>query len=171
MATLRELGPQAFEIAPVDGSPAASPDRWVVLVDRNGKPVSALPPGTALADGTVPPTVLVAAADLSQGEAYASAAFAEYTDAVALVLTENGDGSDIAGVVSGPALARAMMRGAMRGPGSSLPGPPAIPWISRSCSYTEAGATCSTMMSFTARPAVMPSCDNLPGLAAHQFCW
>ena len=173
MATLRDLGPQAFEIAPVGVRPTAAPlNRWVVLVDDDGKPVSALAPGTSLARDALPPVIIVAGADLGQGVAYSSAAFKEFREASALVLTEGGDGGEIAGVVSGPALARAVLRGAMRGgSGPVLPGPPAIPWISRSCRHAEGGVSCATMMSFPARPAVMPSCDNQQGLAAHQFHW
>jgi hypothetical protein len=173
MATLRDLGLQAFEVSSVGVRPVvAPPGRWIVLVDDDGTPVSALAPGTALAGGSLLSAIIVAAADLGQGTAYSSAAFAEFADASALVLIESGEVGEIAGVVSGPALRRAILRGAMRGgSGPVLPGPPAIPWISRSCGYAEGGVSCATMMSFLARPAVMPSCGNLSGLAAHQFYW
>lgn len=129
MATLRDLGLQAFDTASAGVRRAPSPDRWVVLVGADGKPASALPPGTTLEDGAPLPAVIVALADLSQGMAYSFPAFAEAADVAAL------------------------------------------PWISRSCGYTEGGTTCSTTMTFPARPAVMPSCGNLLGLAAHQFIW
>lgn len=171
MATLRDLGSQSFEIASASvRSAAAPPDRWVVLVDDDGRPISALAPGTMLAGDAPLPAIIVAGAELGQGTAYSSAAFAESADASALVLTE-GNG-EIAGVISGPALTRAILRGAMRGgSGSVLPGPPAVPWISRSCGYAEAGASCATLMSFPARPTVMPSCGNQHALTAHQFHW
>jgi len=172
MATLRDLRLQAFDTASAGVRRAPSPDRWVVLVGADGKPASALPPGTTLEDDAPLPAVIVALADLSQGMAYSLPAFAEAADVAALVLVEAGDGSEVAGVVSGPGLVRAMRRGAMRGgSGPVLPGPPAVPWISRSCGYTEGGTTCSTTMTFAAPPAAMPSCGNLLGLAAHQFIW
>jgi hypothetical protein len=30
---------------------------------------------------------------------------------------------------------------------------------------------CATMMTFQARPGVMPACPNPRGMAAHQFRW
>jgi hypothetical protein len=172
MATLRDLGLQAFDTAPASVRRALSLDRWLVLVGADGKPASALPPGTTLEDGAALPAVIVAPADLGQGTAYSLPAFAEAADVAALVLVEAGDGREVAGVVSGPGLVRAMRRGAVKGgSGPVLPGPPAVPWISRSCGYTEGGTTCSTAITFPARPAVMPSCGNLLGLAEHQFAW
>jgi hypothetical protein len=172
VATLRDLGLQPFETAPVGLRRASSPDRWVVLVGVDGRPASALPPGTTLDDGAVPPAVIVAPADLSQGAAYSSTAFAEAAHVTALVLVESGDAREVAGVVSGPGLERAMMRGVMRGgSGPVLPGPPAVPWISRSCGYAEGRTICSTSMTFPKRPAGMPSCGNLLRLATHQFVW
>jgi hypothetical protein len=171
MATLRDLGLQPFQTAPADVRPAAAPPgRWVVLTDDDSTPISAIAPGTLLEDRARPPCIIVASADLGQAQAYGSAAFEEYTEAVALVLIE-GSG-DIAGVVSGDALRRALVLGPRRGWSASvLPGPPTIPWISRSCGYTEADVSCGTTMSFAVRPAVMPGCGNQRNLAAHEFRW
>ncbi len=178
MATLRDLDPQPFETATAGGLPVAAPaDRWVVLVGDVG-PVSAVAPGTTLASGERPPGILVAAADLDQAVAFDSAAFEQFTEVDALVLTEPATRQpgeariEIAGVVSGLALTRAMLRGPVRGlSGPVLPGAPAIPWISRSCGYLEGGAMCMTMKSFPARPYPMPDCPNDRGLTAHQFVW
>ena len=65
----------------------AAGDRWVVLVGAAG-PVSAVAPGTALAEGARPPGILVAAADLDLAAALESAAFEQFADVSALVLTE-----------------------------------------------------------------------------------
>ena len=177
MATLRDLGSEPFEsLSAGDGPIMAPDDRWVVLAGEAG-PVSAIPPGTSLADGDRPPGVLVAAADMDLAAALDSPAFEEFADASALVLTEPDEDQAgefrVAGVVSGLTLARTMFSGAVRvyGPGPVLPGPPAIPLIARSCGYAEAGTTCGTPMSFRARPAKMPGCPNHRGLSAHQFDW
>jgi hypothetical protein len=179
MATLRDLGPEPFESVPAGRRPVTAPDdRWVVLASGSG-PVSAIAPGTVLADGDRLPGVLVAAADMDLADALESDAFEQFADVTALVLTEPDEDRAgelrVAGVVSGLTLARVMLRGPVRGvfgPGGSvLPGPPAIPLIARSCGYAEAGTTCATPMSFAARPAVMPGCPNQQGLAAHQFSW
>jgi len=179
MATLRDLGSEPFESVQADGGPVTAPDdRWVVLAGEAG-PVGAIRPGTTLADGDRPPGVLVAAADMDLANALGSAAFEQFADVTALVLTEPDEdlagGQRVAGVVSGLTLARVMLRGPVRGVfglgGTVLPGPPAIPLIARSCGYLEAGITCGTPMSFRARPAVLPGCPNQRGLAAHQFDW
>ena len=186
MATLRDLGSEPFDSVPFDSVPAgggpvtAPDDRWVVLAGAAG-PVGAIEPGTALADGDRLPGVLVAPADMDLAEALESDAFEQFADVTALILTEPDPDLAgelrVAGVVSGPTLARRMLRGPVRGlfgfgvGGPVLPGPPAIPLIARSCGYLEAGTTCGTPMSFRARPAVPPGCPNQRGLAAHQFDW
>jgi hypothetical protein len=176
MATLRDLGTEPFETAPADDPPRAAPtDRWMVLVDSNGEPVSALAPGTAVADGGPLPGILFADADMEQAAAFESDAFQELTDVSALVLTgpspQPGQPS-IAGLVSGEMLIRAVRRGAVRGPLESLlPGAPSIPLISRSCRFTAGDATCATTMPFPALPYPMPDCHNDHGLAPHQFVW
>lgn len=177
MATLRDLGSEPFESVPTGAGPVTAPDdRWVILTGEAG-PVSAIPPGAALADGDRLPGVLVAAADMDLADALESDAFEQFADVTALVLTEPGDDRAVqprvAGVVSGLTLARVMLRGPVRGifGGPVLPGAPAIPLIARSCGYLEAGTTCGTPMTFRARPAVMPGCPNHRGLAAHHFDW
>jgi hypothetical protein len=176
MATLRDLGTEPFETAPADDPPRAAPtDHWLVLVDSNGGPVSALAPGTALADGGRLPGILFADADMEQAGAFESDAFGELTDVSALVLTgpsPQPGRPGIAGVVSGEMLTRAVRRGAVRGTLESLlPGVPSIPLISRSCGFTAGDATCATTMPFPARPYPMPDCHNDRGLAPHQFVW
>jgi hypothetical protein len=129
MATLRDLGPEPFEIVPFQVAPSgtgpagevtvtAPADRWVVLV-RGDQAAAAVAPGGTLAGDAQPPGILVAAADLEQAAAFRSDAFREFSEAIALVLTEPGSGPPgqavIAGVVSGGTLARAMLRGAPRG--------------------------------------------------------
>jgi hypothetical protein len=179
MATLRDLGSEPFESVLAGGQPVTAPDdRWVVLVGEAG-PVTAVPPGTSLADGDRLPGVLVAAADLDLADALESDAFAQFADVTALVLTEPDEDRPgelrIAGVVGGLMLARVMLRGPVRGvfgPGGSvLPGPPAIPLITRSCGYLDGGGMCATPMSFASRPVAMPACPNQRGLATHQFGW
>jgi len=186
MATLRDLDLQPFEAAPVGTAlvdtgpggrlPVTAPGaRWIVLVGESG-PVSAIAPGTTLDSGGRPPGILVAAADLDIKVIWEAAAFKEFAGVSALVLIEPGtvgaDETGIAGVVSGQALSRLMLRGPVRGlTGPVLPGAPAIPLIARSCGYLESGASCVTPMSFTARPYPMPDCPNDRGLTAHLFVW
>ena len=176
MATLRDLGSEPFDTRPAGAGPVTAPDdRWVVLAGRTG-PVSAIAPGTTVAEGDRLPGVLVAAADMDLADALDSEAFEQFADATALVLTEPDEDRAgefrVAGVVSGLSLERLMLRGPVRSfDGSVLPGPPAIPLIIRSCGYAEAGTTCATSVSFPTRPAAMPVCPNHQGLSAHQFDW
>lgn len=184
MATLRELRQEPFKTVLAGTGPAgrlpvtAPDDRWVVLVGADG-PVTAVAPGTTLAEAARPPGILVAAADLDQAVAFGSAAFREITEVDALVLTRPGgsagDGSPtadvVAGVVGGATLTRALLRGPVRGDVTVLPGVPSVPLISRSCGYTERRGPCATVMSFPRRPATMPQCPNGRGLAAHSFIW
>jgi len=178
MATLRDLGSEPFDSTPAGAGPVSAPDdRWVVLAGRAG-PVSAIAPGTTLAEDDRPPGVLVAAADMDLADALESPAFEEFADVTALVLTEPDEDRPgefrVAGVVSGLTLANMMLRGPTRRfdiVGSVLPGPPAIPLIGRTCGYAEAGTACGTAVSFRARPVRMPGCPNHRGLSAHQFAW
>jgi hypothetical protein len=177
MATLRDLGPEPFEVEPFEVTAAgiravAAPrDRWIVLVEA-GEPVTAVAPGTVLAGGAQPPEIIVAVADLGQGIAYSSAAFEEHASVSALVLTEGAARDEIAGVIDGAVMRRAIARGALRGSSDTvLPGPSAIPVISRSCGFFDGAVLCATMMTFQTRPAVMPACPNSRGMAAHQFRW
>ncbi len=168
MATLRDLELASFITAANGRGLVEASDHWIVLLD-DGKPVSAIPPGTTLPDGTPPPGIIVAAARLDLGDALGSAAFAEVADVSAVVLT---DGDEIVGVLAGAALVRAVLQGIPRGDsGPVLPGPPTIPWISRSCSFTEHHTTCATVSSFASKPYPMPSCRNERGLTAHLFHW
>jgi hypothetical protein len=168
MATLRDLELASFVTATSGRRLTGASDHWIVLLD-DGKPVSAIPPGTTLPDGTRPPGIIVAAAGLGLGDALSSAAFAEVADVSAVVLT---DGDEIVGVLAGPALVGAVLQGAPRGDsGPVLPGPPTIPWISRSCGFTEHQTICATVSSFASRPYPMPSCRNERRLTAHLFHW
>jgi hypothetical protein len=178
MATLRDLGSEQFDSTPAGAGPVSAPeDRWVVLAGRTG-PVSAIPPGTTLAEDDRLPGVLIAAADTELADALRSDAFEQFADVAALVLTEPDEDRPgqprVAGVVSGLTLTRMMLRGPTRGvPGISgpvLPGPPQI-LIARSCGYVEAGITCGTPKSFRLRPAAMPDCPNQRGLTDHLFSW
>lgn len=181
MAALRDLDLQPFDTAPIDGGPgerslvAAPAGRWLVLVGESG-PVSAIAPGATLASGERPPGILVATADLDLTVIWEAAAFKEFAEASALVLTEPGAAEAgapaIAGVVSGQAVTQLMRRGPVRGlSGPVLPGAPAIPLIARFCGYLDTGAACATPMSFAARPYPMPDCPNNHRLTAHQFVW
>ncbi len=181
MATLRDLGPEPFEVAPLTVAPfAAGPDgekpvtapadRWVVLL-RGGQAATAVAPGGTLSGGERPPEILVAEADLDQTAAFRSAAFQDFSAAAALVLTEPGS-AVIAGVVPGGALVRAMLRGPARsGSGPRRADPPAAPLISRSCQFFEGRAVCATPMLFAARPSSTPACPNDRGLPRHFFDW
>lgn len=184
MAPLRDLDQQPFDTAPADDLPVTAPTgRWVVLTDDAGQPVGAVAPGTTLAAAQRPASILVAEGGLDQGAAYDSAAFRDFFDASALVLTElvppeadEGTAAhalpEVTGVVGGEALTRLMQRGPVRGifdPG--LPGTPAIPLISRSCDYLQGIATCATVMKFASRPFRPPLCLNEHGLPAHDFVW
>jgi hypothetical protein len=176
MATLRDLDLQPFAVMPEGDSPVTAPaDRWLVLVGAGG-PVSAVAPGSTLASGARPPAILVAAADLDVAAALATDAFSEITQVSALVLVEPAAAetaaAGIAGVVSGPALTRLILRGTVRGiTGPVLPGAPSVPLISRSCGYLQGQVTCATPLSFPRRPPAMPPCPNDRGLAAHRFDW
>jgi hypothetical protein len=175
MATLRDLDPEPFETWPAGQLPVTAPDdRWVVLVGPDG-PAGAVAPGTTLAEGA-PSGILVAVADLDQAEAFTSAAFQEFMQVNALVLTEPGvaagDEPAIAGVVSDLRLERALLRGPVRGgTGPALPGVPLVPLICRSCGYLEGRVACATPLSFRQRPSQMPRCPNDRALAAHPFTW
>lgn len=173
MATLRDLGTESFETAQASDPPREVPaDRWVVLVDGNGGPVSALAPGTALAGGGRLPEILLADADMEQATAFESDAFGELADVSALVLTGPFPQPGIAGVVSGETLTRAVQRGAVRSPlESQLVGTPAIPLINKSCKFAAGGVECATTMPFQAPPYPMPNCRNDHGLPPHQFVW
>jgi hypothetical protein len=174
MAALRELRQEPFVVAAAGRLPVtAAHEAWVVLVNDTG-PVTAVAPGSTLAEASRPPGILVAAADLDQGAAFGSAAFQEFMAVDALVLIEpsavHGGRSDVAGVVSDVTLTRAMLRGGARG-GPVLPGVPLVPLISRSCGYTEGRAACATLVSFERRPSPMPPCPNDHHLTAHAFTW
>jgi hypothetical protein len=183
MATLRDLGSELFESAPAGAGPVTAPgDRWVVLAGAAG-PVCAIAPATSLAVGDRPAGILLAAADMDLGEALESAAFEQFADVTALVLTEPDEDRPgqprVAGVVSGETLARMMLRGPTRGTfgwgstGSGLAGVPDVALIAWSCGYLEAGTRCRTRMEFETKPSasMMPACPNKRGLAAHQFDW
>jgi hypothetical protein len=180
MATLGDLGAEAFEVVPLeiaaDGeSPVTAPaDRWVVLV-RGDQVASTVAPGTTLAGDARPPGVLLAAADLEQADAFKSDAFRDFSEVVALVLTEPGPARPgrpaIAGVVGGGTLARAMLRGTARGGGQGRPGVPSVPLLTRSCGFFEGRVMCATPMVFPGRPPVMPPCPNDRGLPVHFFEW
>lgn len=176
MATLRDLGSQPFEVVPAGALPMTAPaDRWAVLVGAAG-PVSAIAPGTSLASDGPTPGILVAPADLDQAEAFDSDAFQELTEVSALVLTEPAAGKAgppaVAGVVTGPELTRAFLRGAVRNfTDSSLPGAPLVALISRSCGFVAGQVTCATPMQFKRRPFAMPPCPNDRRLTAHLFGW
>lgn len=176
MATLRDLGTEPFETASAtDPSRAATAGRWVVLVDGDGGPVSALAPGTVLAGDGWLPGILLADADMEQATAFATDAFGDLADVTALVLTgpapQPGQ-PDIAGLVSGETLTRAVRRGPVRGTlQSQLTGAPSIAEIRKSCRFTAGNLTCATTMPFQARPYPMPDCRNDRGLAPHPFVW
>lgn len=170
MATLEDLGAEPFEVAPLAAGPVTAPaDRWVVLV-RDDQAATAVAPGGTLPGGVRPPEILVAAADLDQAAAFKSAAFREFSDAAALVLTVPGSAA-ISGVVPGAALVRAMLRGTSRGGGPQPTGPPSTPLISRSCQFFEGAALCGTPMLFPGRPSSTPPCPNDRGLPRHFFDW
>lgn len=168
MAILRDLGSEEFETAPGD-LPVAAGDRWLVLLDRQGHPVSALEPGAVLDVSTPPPPIIVAPPDLGLNTARASAAFAQAGDVNAVVLVEE---HEVVGVWSGPSLATVLKQGppVTRG-GSNLPGLPQIPLIMRSCTYLDRGTLCATGSSFVKKPFPMPSCPNQHHLSAHLFGW
>jgi hypothetical protein len=174
MATLSDLGSEPFETALDDDLPVTAIDCWVVLSRAGAGPVSVVAPGMTLARGARPPAILVAAADLDQATAFGSAAFQEFMEVSALVLTTPAEASGnhlaVAGVVSDVTLTRGMQRGGVRGE-TVLPGAPSVPWITRSCGYAERRATCATALSFQRRPVKMPLCPNDRGLAAHSFTW
>lgn len=168
MTLLRDLGSEDFETAASD-SPVAAGDSWLVLLDREGRPVSALEPGAELDVSMRPPPIIVAPADLGLNAALTSAAFAQAGDVNAVVLVEE---QGVVGVWGGPSLATVLSQGprATRG-GSQLPGLPQIPLIVRSCTYLERGTVCATVSSFVKKPFPMPSCLNQHHLSAHLFGW
>jgi hypothetical protein len=178
MATLRDLGAEPFEVvpfAPGEAPVTAPADRWVVLV-RGDQAAAAVAPGGTLDSEAQPPGILVAAADLDQAAAFTSDAFREFSEAIALVLTEPDPARPgqavIAAVVGGGTVARVMLRGAPRGrTGPGPAGPPPVPLLARSCRFFEGRLLCATPLSFPRRPAAMPHCPNDRGLPAHFFEW
>jgi hypothetical protein len=175
MATLGDLGPEPFEVAPAGEAPVTAPaGRWLVLVGDDG-PVSAIPPGATLDAGARPPGIVVARADLNLAVVLRSEAFAQLTGVSGLVLSEPaGDTGEreIAGVVSVSTLVRVIQRGTTRTiTGPELPGVADIPWISRSCGFTAGGVLCATSMPFLSQPYPMPPCRNERHLTAHSFVW
>jgi hypothetical protein len=181
MATLGDLGPQPFAVAPAGEAPVTAPaDRWLVLVGNDG-PVSALPPGATLGAGARPPGIVVAGTHLDLAAVLRSEAFKQLTGVSGLVLvepasdtSEPSDSSDhrIAGVVSVASLVRVIQRGTTRSiTGTELPGVADIPWISRSCGFTAGGVLCATSMPFLSQPYPMPACRNERHLTAHSFVW
>jgi hypothetical protein len=168
MTALRDLSLSDCVVADVNDLPVVARDRWVVLLD-DGRPVSAVAPGTTLGAGTPVPPIVVASAELDLNTALSSDAFAEVADASAVVLV---DGGAVTGVWSGPSLAAAVMQGPVRtSTGPVLPGAPAIPLIVRSCTFTENGTVCATSSSFVSKPFPMPACPNAKHLSAHDFNW
>lgn len=168
MALLHDLGSAHFETVTGD-PPVAAGEAWLVLLDRAGRPVSAVEPGAELDVSTPPPPIIVAPAGLDLNTALTSTAFAQVGDVNAVVLV---DGQEIVGVWGGPSLATALKQGprATRG-GSQLPGLPQIPMIVRSCTYLERGTVCATVSSFVKKPFPMPDCHNQHHLSAHLFGW
>jgi hypothetical protein len=164
MPALRDQWLSDYVIADADDLPTAAGDQWIVLLQDN-RPVGAIAPATA----TPEPAIIVAAADLDLDAALASDAFTDAADVGAVVIVE---GQAIIGVWSGPSLANAMMRGPTRGiTRSVLPGAPTIPLIVRSCTFTENGIMCVTVLSFASKPFPMPACPNARHLSAHDFNW
>jgi hypothetical protein len=168
MTLLRDLGSEEFETA-VGDLPVAAGDSWLVLLDRDGRPVSAIEPGAELDVSTPPPPIIVAPAGLGLNTALTSAAFTQARDVNAVVLVEE---QGVVGVWGGRSLATVLTQGprATRG-GSELPGVPQIPLIVRSCVYLERGTLCATVSSFVKKPLPMPSCPNQHHLSAHLFGW
>jgi hypothetical protein len=172
MATLRDLGPEPFEVVPAGNPPAKARHTWVVLVD-NGEPVSAIPPGTALGVSTRLPAIIIADADLAQHFAFQTEPFSTVKDGEheikALVLT---DREDIVGVIPGEDLLAAIRRGAIRHAGDTvLPGPPKAPEFSRACGHIGNGVTCGSQRKFRGKPSPMPACADPRGLGGHLFGW
>ena len=175
MPTLRDLKLQEFEVAEDHERPVMAPaDRWVVLV-RRGMLVSVVAPGATLAPGARPPGILVASAGLDQAAAFGSAAFREYPEAGALLLTDPAadasadPGQSVVGVVDGAMLAREMLRGPVRGGDLAEAGP--APVIVRPCDHYQDRELCETPMAFAGRPTVMPRCRNDRDLAWHFYAW
>ena len=167
------IGDQLFDefvVVPTSGAATLSDaTRWTVLIDEQGAPVSALPPGTSTAAGGDVPAVIVADANLDLDVALNSDAFAEIADVSGVVVVA---GRQIVGVWAGVNLARVVMQGPSRLTASpTLPGYPHIPVIVRSCSYVDGATTCATVSTFTSRPLLMPPCPNAQGLTPHDFGW
>jgi hypothetical protein len=168
MTLLRDLGSDEFETAASE-LPVVAGDRWLVLLDREGRPVSALDPGAELDVSTPPPPIIVAPAGLGLNAALTSTAFAQAGNVNAVVLVED---QGIVGVWGGQSLATVLKQGprVTRG-GSELPGLPQIPLIVRSCVFLERGTLCATVSSFVKKPFPMPGCPNQHHLSAHLFGW
>ncbi|GGN83885.1 hypothetical protein GCM10010112_62680 [Actinoplanes lobatus] len=153
---LRDRATSPYVVARPPATPA--PDRWTVVVDERGEPVTVLTPAGAevafvVADGETP-----VAAVLS---------LLEPDDVV--VLTSAGT---VSGVWAGDDLVDAVMAGPSRfTTDMRLPGEVRIPEVRRRCRYTEDGAVCDHRMSFPERPRELPECGNPQRLAAHRFGW
>jgi len=169
MALLRDMGSEEFETAAGD-PPVSAGDRWLVLLDSGGHPISALEPGAELDAATPAPPIIIASPGLDVNTALISTAFAAADDVNAVVLVaEEG----VVGVWGGPSLVRALKQGPRVTRGwPVLPGvPQQIPLMTRSCTYLERGTLCGTQSSFVKKPFPMPNCRNDHNLSAHPFGW
>lgn len=147
-----------------DDPAVAAPDRWTVVVDAHGEPVTVLAPIGA-ADGVPQEVALV----LAGGDTPVAEVLRLLEPDDVVVLTEAGA---VTGVWAGDDLADAVMAGPSRFTTDvRLPGDIRIPEVRRRCRYAEGGAVCHEPMSFVEKPSDLPGCGNPHGLAAHRFGW
>ncbi|MEU1406596.1 hypothetical protein ABZ471_30270 [Streptomyces sp. NPDC005728] len=162
----------AADTAPADG------ERWLVVLDGDGVPLSAVS-CAALADApaeadlaaVVPglPPVITASVDTRIADLLASRLLDEFEPGSAVIAT---DGGRIAGVWAGPDLMALAATGVRRTHwDAELPGEITIPMLTRTCCYVEGDTVCTGVLRFPERPHRPPACPNPVPLAAHAFVW
>jgi hypothetical protein len=150
------------------GAFTPDPDRWAVIVDENGRPTSAIPPGAT----SVPDLILVLDATTPVALALTSDVVNRLDDGIPVIVTGE---ATVLGLWTAADRAMAVAHGAIRGdalPGDlQLPGPIKKKDITRRCRYAEGGLTCDTEIAVPEKPEVMPACTPRAGLTTHTFRW
>jgi sulfur carrier protein ThiS len=155
-----------------------SGERWLIVLDGDGVPLSAVRPD-ALADtpadttlgSVVPrlPPVVTVAVGIRIADLLASGLLDEFEPGSAVIAT-NGDG--VVGVWAGPDLMATVAAGTPRSHwDAELPGEITIPLLTRTCRYTESDTGCTGVLRFPERPGRPPACPNPASLTAHAFVW
>jgi hypothetical protein len=150
---------------------AVTPDeeRWIVVVEDDGRPTEVIAPGGAVAEDAV-----ISDAAVPVEAAIDSDELLYLTGATAVVVTSGGA---VVGIWSGDDLVDAAMHGGTRAAGEAMQGDLQLPGriskknITRRCRYTEHGRSCTTILVVPEKPQHMPQCPPQAGLSSHTFGW